>query len=692
MPGVTSAVLTGALVASGLAWSHGRRGPVAARLPVALAAGLVHLHLVGSVAVLSETFSVATLLLGLGIPWVLAFLVRSGGPGDHVSPTLRPVWGDALVLIPLLAVGLFLDRHQPISEIDLGRTLPLARSLVADGGASTTAAPVTSGTHLVAAAGSWSGETGPDETVFWPLLLLGAIVLATRPRSSDSRPTDGAIAWWAALAFGLALVAVRRPFPVDDWILAFALAASVPLWTGREGREGDLDAGFLAATMASTGFVGGIAAVVSSVVRVAGVPGRPSRTRLLRVVGPPFLVVLGWLLVGGGAFPSAAAFRLPDPRAWMAVVEGLTRSGVFLEWVGMPAVLLALPVVAWRRPECRGAVGALVVPGLIGLWIATCKEGDPGLFVRDGAGRWLLLFVPAAWSLSSVGLAGAKGRDPVEAPAAAETRERSWDSGRAVDAARQEWSEMLRARDLIRLWTARGLTLRYKRSVLGVFWTLLEPLAVLSILIVVFSTVFRFDVPNYPIYLLPGWLAWDFFAKSTLAISNETLEGVRLTTHLPVPRSAFAVSALLVHMVNWGIASVLMVLVLWVFGRPPEPVWLLVPLGMLLWSVFALGIGLAVGTLNALFRDFGALFQLALTVWLYATPLIYPVEILPERVRPLFLLNPLAHLVELIRAPIYLGRPPSSAQWVASGCFALGAFWVGWHLFARARDEVTRRA
>lgn len=240
--------------------------------------------------------------------------------------------------------------------------------------------------------------------------------------------------------------------------------------------------------------------------------------------------------------------------------------------------------------------------------------------------------------------------------------------------------------DLVRLWTRRNITLRYKRSVLGVFWTLLEPLMLTIILTIVFSTAFRFPIPRYPVYLLSGLLLFDFLSRSTLQISEEIIASGNLSQRIHFPRSAFALAAVLSYLFNWFVALLPLFALVLVLGQPLTPAVLTLPLGIALTALFSLGVGLIVASVSAHFHDFKLAYQVLLTGWLYATPIIYPIEVIPARARPFFELNPLYYLVRLVRDPVYLGQVSAPAVWAIGAVAALATAVAGWWIFTRARS------
>ncbi len=261
-----------------------------------------------------------------------------------------------------------------------------------------------------------------------------------------------------------------------------------------------------------------------------------------------------------------------------------------------------------------------------------------------------------------------------------------YDSDRRPPPFVEEWLELLRYRHLLWQWSARNLTLRYKRSVLGVLWTLIEPLMIMAILSVVFSALFRFEIPNYPIYVLVGLTMWDFFRRSNLAMIEEITATQGLSTRVYLPQSTFAVAATITYLVNWLLSLAPLLLIMLLLDHPVRGVILLLPVAMLVTFLFTLGVGLIVSTVATFFPDFGLIYQVLLTGLMYATPIIYPLDIVPERFRILLEINPLSHILELVRLPIYDGVMPPPGAWFNGAILAIGSLLAGWWIFSKYRD------
>ncbi len=255
----------------------------------------------------------------------------------------------------------------------------------------------------------------------------------------------------------------------------------------------------------------------------------------------------------------------------------------------------------------------------------------------------------------------------------------------------REFTELLRYRDLLRLMVARDLVSRYKRSVLGVLWTLLNPLLTMTVMALAFSTLFRFRVHTYPVYLLSGLVLWNFFTHSTTTAMNSLVKGGSLLQRIYVPRTLFTVSAIGTGLITLLISLLPLAGLALILGTPLRPALLFLPAAVILGAMFALGVALWVSTLAAFFVDVADLWGVVLRAWFYLTPIMYPESIFPERYAWVLNLNPMHHIIECFRAPIHDGLLPGPNTILAAAVSSLLTLLAGWWIFARKADEFSYR-
>lgn len=263
-----------------------------------------------------------------------------------------------------------------------------------------------------------------------------------------------------------------------------------------------------------------------------------------------------------------------------------------------------------------------------------------------------------------------------------------YDSARARLGMVGQFLELLRYGDLLRLLVSRSIKTRYKRSVLGVAWTLLNPLVNMVVMSIAFSAIFRSTIPHYPVYVLVGLVVWTFFAQTTAYAMGTLLWGGALLRRIYVPPMIFAVACVANGLINLAFSLVPLLLIILVLGHPVYPTWLYLPVSVLLVATFCLGVSLLVSTWSVFFADMLDMYQLFLQAWFFLTPIIYPREIVPERFAWVITANPMAHFADLFRMPLYHGRVPDPATVAVCAAWAGAAFLLGGWVFTRKADEL----
>jgi len=249
-------------------------------------------------------------------------------------------------------------------------------------------------------------------------------------------------------------------------------------------------------------------------------------------------------------------------------------------------------------------------------------------------------------------------------------------------------STFLRFRYLLMLMIKRDFITRYRRSVLGVAWSLLNPLLTMLVLTLVFSTIFRFEIEYFPVYLLSGQLIFVFFSESTNQAMGSIVSGGGATIKkIYVPKYIFPLSKVLSSLVNVGFSLIAFFAVVLVTQAPFSWTMLLIPIPLLYVMVFSIGIGLFLSAIAVFFRDLTYIYGVFITLINFLTPIFYPVEILPERVYHFIHLNPLFHYVNYFRELAINGQVPG--LWANIICigFALAALCLGLYVKMSQQDK-----
>lgn len=219
----------------------------------------------------------------------------------------------------------------------------------------------------------------------------------------------------------------------------------------------------------------------------------------------------------------------------------------------------------------------------------------------------------------------------------------------------------LRFKPLLSELVSRDIKIKYRRSVLGVLWTVLNPLCMMVILSIVFSNIFKFDVENFPLYVLSGQVIFNFFNDSTTSSMTAILFNASLIKKVYVPKYLFVLARIVSSVINL-LASLCALLVMMIVSRVElhwEMILSVIPL--LLVVGFSLGVGLILAALTVKFRDIMHLYAVFTTGLMYLTPVIYPMSILPDTIRKIVLINPLTNYLVMFRDVMFNHTIPSLA-------------------------------
>jgi len=238
-------------------------------------------------------------------------------------------------------------------------------------------------------------------------------------------------------------------------------------------------------------------------------------------------------------------------------------------------------------------------------------------------------------------------------------------------------AELLRYRELIENLVMRDLKVRYKGSVLGFLWSLLNPLLLMGVFTVVFTLLApNTAIPKFPAFLLCALLPWNFFSSSMVGAVHSIVGNGHLIKKVYFPREILPISVVMSSFVNFLLALPVLFLFLALF-RVPFTIWLVyLPVIMAVQVVFVIGVALLLATLNVYYRDTAVILEVLLQAWFFLTPIFYPAEIVPEwrtilgielPVRRLtYILNPMASIVASYRSVLYgftNGAPPAPPAW-----------------------------
>ena len=249
------------------------------------------------------------------------------------------------------------------------------------------------------------------------------------------------------------------------------------------------------------------------------------------------------------------------------------------------------------------------------------------------------------------------------------------------------WQSFLRYRHLLANLIKRDLKVKYRRSTLGILWSMLNPLLMMMILSAVFSYMFKSAIANYPVYLMIGQLTFGFFSESTNTAMTSMLSAASLIKKVYIPKYIFPMEKVLFSLINIAFTSIALIIVMLYSNMSFELSVICVPFIIGLLTIFNIGIGLLLATVTVFFRDIVHLYGVLTMALMYFTPIIYPVSALPEFMRSAVSINPMYWYVGTMRDIIMGGVFPTMDQWIACFSFAIISIVIGLIVFKKQQDK-----
>ena len=243
---------------------------------------------------------------------------------------------------------------------------------------------------------------------------------------------------------------------------------------------------------------------------------------------------------------------------------------------------------------------------------------------------------------------------------------------------------------IVKQLVTKDFKLKYRRSVLGIAWSVLNPLLMMLVQVVVFTRLMvRVDasIPNFPIYLILGNTAWSLMSTATSTGMNSIIAASGLLKKVRINRWVFPVEKVLFALVNYVFSMAAVALVMVVFRWMPSIYLLYLPLGLLYLTVFCIGLSMILASLAVFFRDVIHLWSVVLTAWLYLTPIFYSVQILPDWMQTLEKFNPMYLYITFIRRILLWRSDPGLACHLGCIFFALISLGIGYLVFRKHEDR-----
>ena len=241
-------------------------------------------------------------------------------------------------------------------------------------------------------------------------------------------------------------------------------------------------------------------------------------------------------------------------------------------------------------------------------------------------------------------------------------------------------------RPLLSALIERDIKIKYRKSVLGVLWTVLNPLLMMVILSIVFSNLFKFDIENYPVYILSGQVIYNFYSESTTSAMSAIIGNAALLKKVYIPKYMFVLSRVLSSVINLLASHCALLIVMIVTGIEFSWTMILFPIPLILLTVFCLGFGLILATVTIKFRDIMHLYGVFTTGLMYLTPVIYALTLLPSWLYKVVRINPITNYLMMYRDVMLNRTVFSPVDFAIALAEAIVMLFLGLYLFAKKQD------
>lgn len=256
-----------------------------------------------------------------------------------------------------------------------------------------------------------------------------------------------------------------------------------------------------------------------------------------------------------------------------------------------------------------------------------------------------------------------------------------------ITGVRQHINNFIKYRTLLKELVIKELKLKYKRSVLGFLWSVLNPLLMMCIMTLVFSTLFKSDIQNFPIYLILGQTIFTFFSEATTGAMGSVVSNSSLINKVYIPKYIFPMSKVIYALCNFLFSMVAVIIVMIFTKVQITSAIVMFPIGLIYLSMFSLGIGLVLAAYGVFFRDITHLYGVLILAWTYLTPIFYPLSILPENVLPIVQANPMSHFINYFRQVVMYGQIPSFSANIICFTYGIVALMIGVIIFYKKQDR-----
>lgn len=233
----------------------------------------------------------------------------------------------------------------------------------------------------------------------------------------------------------------------------------------------------------------------------------------------------------------------------------------------------------------------------------------------------------------------------------------------------------------------KDVKLKYRRSVLGILWSVLNPLLMMLVISAVFSSIFKVSVENFPIYYLTGATLFNMLSETTSSSMMSILDSSSLIKKVYIPKYIFPLEKCMFGFINFLFSMIAVAIMYIIFKYPVHWTVLLFPIPVLYTLIFSIGLSMILSAFSVFFRDIIHLYSVLLTAWNYFTPIVYPYDILNDKIKAIMHLNPMFHYVKYLRDVLMYNTVPGLTTNLICAAIAFGTLFIGLLFFKRKQDK-----
>lgn len=238
---------------------------------------------------------------------------------------------------------------------------------------------------------------------------------------------------------------------------------------------------------------------------------------------------------------------------------------------------------------------------------------------------------------------------------------------------------------------AREMKRKYARSFLGIIWSVLNPLLSMAVMSMIFTTIFKKTIVNFPIYYLTGLIFWQLFSGATNSAMTALVDNRGLLLKVKLPKQTFVLARIYTALMNFGYTCIAYVLMLFVFQIEFRPMILLFPVDVFFILLFSMGIGYFLSIVYVFFADIKYLYSIVLTLWMYMSAIFYPYDSTSELMQKVISANPVYIYIEFARDCVMYQKWPGAESWIKMVIWGVGSFLIGYYVFWKKENMVMQK-